>query len=866
MFGIEWNGAYMNKNSIMLFAILLIIFLSGCNIEVPVCGDGLCVSGIENDGTNINYCPQDCEPETDSIDLVCGDGVCVSGVEDSSVNENYCPQDCIEKERKPGELPPPELLPDDNPQCQRDSYSGPCKAKLRRYFFDNETGMCREFDWGGCADVEPFRTLEECQRRCEYQLPPEISVSTEKLFFSSGEQITLTPGSPQAKTAKEVIAEEDPQNYLGGIIIIQYGHKGDSASSKIPKGTTEFSIREEHEAVVDRLFSAYGLSESKSVNKRFESLHESLIFRMETENKTELEVEQDIFLARAEKDPSLKSSGKSPPSRDYGLSRRIVLYVDDSLDELSLVKRMRANEEDLGEFIIQEAYVEELIELDRVPDDPRFSTQWGLQDFPGVSAPLAWDIEMGNPNIKIAVLDSGLYYYHEDLQNNIWLNQAEIKADNGQYPPRLIDSNGNGIIDPEELLAVIGDWDQSGTINLADALVAVLENPFVNGVDEDGDGLADNLLGWDFTNIPSISAVIDYCHSADPDAEDYFTVDNDPLTTIDRHGTFIAGIAAAVTNNATGIAGTCPECSIMPLRVGYALNNGCQGGTDGYIMPHLVEQALYYAVEHGADIVNMSFGNSSSSRYSHAAITMAHDNGVLLIATAGNNDRNERRWPASFPEVMSVAATDDSGRRAHVDGFWGSNWHSDVEISAPGKDVYSTITPSFSSLYNYGSGTSYSAPRVAGVAGLVKSYNPELTNEQIRQVLISTSTPVIPPVGHVDGQPYPLDNAGIVNAQAALRSIYEEPPRLPSLLSNPNGSGMQGTLKFMVIFFNGSIWVNYGEEHTEEITIPLHGTVELAPKFSSLDIRINDPGKYRVYSEFLWRRGVISSASEFMVE
>ena len=209
-----------------------------------------------------------------------------------------------------------------------------------------------------------------------------------------------------------------------------------------------------------------------------------------------------------------------------------------------------------------------------------------------------------------------------------------------------------------------------------------------SGVDDDNNGFVDDIYGWDFQDD-----------------------DNDPRPeNSDVHGTHVAGIAAAATDNGYGISGAAWECSIMPVRAGFG-----QFITTGF-------EAIIYAVVTGADVINLSWGSTGApSNVERIATEFARENNSLIVAAAGNNVVGEY-YPGAYDEVLSVAAV---GEGDHVAAF--SNYGEWVDISAPGDRILSTTPSGFALL----SGTSMAAPLVAGTAALVKSVHHEWTPEQI---------------------------------------------------------------------------------------------------------------------------------------
>nr|WP_058301211.1 S8 family peptidase [Gorillibacterium timonense] len=186
------------------------------------------------------------------------------------------------------------------------------------------------------------------------------------------------------------------------------------------------------------------------------------------------------------------------------------------------------------------------------------------------------------------------------------------------------------------------------------------------------------------------------------------------------HGTHVAGIAAAATNNRVGIAGMAPNCRILPVKV---LNAAGTGTT------HHIVQGIHYAVDRGARVINMSFTGPIRSKLEADAIRYARKKGVVLIGAAGNDGNTVLCYPAAFPEVIAVAALDRNSRKATF-----SNYGKWVSVAAPGVEILSTYT---SGSYRMLSGTSMAAPHVSGVAGLLASQG--LSRSSIRTRIQGTA-------------------------------------------------------------------------------------------------------------------------------
>jgi subtilisin family serine protease len=228
-----------------------------------------------------------------------------------------------------------------------------------------------------------------------------------------------------------------------------------------------------------------------------------------------------------------------------------------------------------------------------------------------------------------------------------------------------------------------------------------------NFIDDDNNGYIDDVKGWNFYNNS-----------------------NDPRPSGSSHETKVAGVIAAVGNNGVGICGVTWNSRIMPLRVAY---NSEQ-----------VAEAIEYARANGAHIINMSFGNYDKTKYGDSLVKEMLDNayeeGLLLVATAGNDKVSYNRYPAALYNVMAVAATNQYDERAVWSNTKGTNFGPWVDIAAPGSSILSTIPDGG---YNYGNGTSFAAPYVSGLGALLFSYNSILTNIKVRAILENTTDPVV---------------------------------------------------------------------------------------------------------------------------
>ncbi len=203
------------------------------------------------------------------------------------------------------------------------------------------------------------------------------------------------------------------------------------------------------------------------------------------------------------------------------------------------------------------------------------------------------------------------------------------------------------------------------------------------------------------------------------------------------HGTHVAGIAAAQINNGVGVAGVAawnPAVSgynayvqIMPVKVLGASGSGSLSS---------IANGITWAVNNGADVLNLSLGGSSGSQTLANAVAYAWNAGCLVVAAAGNSGSSTPQYPAYYTNCIAVAATDSSDRLASFSQF--GSW---VDIAAPGASILSTY---YRNRYATLSGTSMASPYVAGAAALVWSNSPWLTNQQLRSILQTNVDPYSP--------------------------------------------------------------------------------------------------------------------------
>ncbi len=337
-----------------------------------------------------------------------------------------------------------------------------------------------------------------------------------------------------------------------------------------------------------------------------------------------------------------------------------------------------------------------------IPGDEYFSQQWGMTK---IAAPVAWDVAWSSPGTVIAVIDTGVNQDHWDLRDRTWLNPGE------------------SALDP--------------LTGLPTCSAAIARN----GQDDDANGFIDDCLGWDWVGT-----------------------DNNPADE-NGHGTAVAGIAAATTANfnpATGVfegvAGVARQSRLMALRV---LDSAGRG------YPFDIARAIEYATRNGARVINVSITVGGANpdpndvAMLQAAIRPAQAADALVVAASGNSGYNGVFQPAAIAGVVAVGASTETDTRA-----WFSNYGSRLDLVAPGVGIFSTArTPGNHAYGLYGGtgyGTSFAAPHVAGVAALVRSLRPDLTQAQVRNLLRATADDVAAPGFD------PETGAGRLNAYRAV--------------------------------------------------------------------------------------------------
>lgn len=348
-----------------------------------------------------------------------------------------------------------------------------------------------------------------------------------------------------------------------------------------------------------------------------------------------------------------------------------------------------------------------------VANDPGYASNWAIQK---INAPVAWNTSTGNGQTIVAVIDTGFALNHEDLKNNWHTNTNEIG----------MTQSGNRC------------W--TGTT----------QNKNTNNCDDDGNGYIDDWRGWNFS-----------------------AGDNNPMAGRTNpsgagvaHGTEVAGLVGAAGNNGIGITTVNWNTKIMPLQV---LSDDGPGYTSD------VAAAIYYAVDNGASVINLSLGGSTLDPALSVATDYAFAHDVIVVAAAGNCGTGAEQgcsgkpagyigYPALNDHVIAVGATTINDQRASF-----SSYGPALDISAPGSGTI--VSPTWTAtndatLYSGALyGTSFATPQVASLASLIKSIRPNSSADDVTALILGTATKL--PAMNAAAYTNELGH-GVINASAAL--------------------------------------------------------------------------------------------------
>ncbi len=443
--------------------------------------------------------------------------------------------------------------------------------------------------------------------------------------------------------------------------------------------------------------------ESKSKTKTLRIKNVNQDFELESIIEETAPIKANLRLSKKQIIQNLKSQKLKSK---LGLDRTYKLLLKQDCSQIrTLVKQLNSDPS------VEYAELDSSAKINFNPNDPLYNStgstwtypfdeMWGIKR---IATDRAWNSSQG-AGIIIAVIDTGVDYNHPDLWDNIWVDPKLCSDRNhdGKIDLNDIDTNHNHVIEDSEM-------------------------------DQD-------YIGHDFNAHDSIP-------------EDY-----------NRHGTHIAGVAAASGNNNEGVIGVAFKSKIMVLK-GFA--------DDGSGRYSNLAQAIISAADRGAQITNNAWGGSPSRTISNA-FQYAYGLGLVNVTAAGNNNDDAGFYsPANLSTTIAVAAINPlTDARASF-----SNYGSSVDIAAPGTYISSTLSglntdnsgrfvgngPPYQ--YWYHSGTSIASPFISGVAALILAQNPRLSNKQVKNILVSSSE-------HISTD---HDIGGLVNAAAAVTLAKNTP-------------------------------------------------------------------------------------------
>jgi hypothetical protein len=417
-----------------------------------------------------------------------------------------------------------------------------------------------------------------------------------------------------------------------------------------------------------------------------------------------------------------------------------------------------------------------------LPNDPYYSSVGAnqAQYLEQIGAPAAWDLSTGSTQPIIAVVDSGSDLGHPDFEGRWWENPVD---------------NGN------------------------------------DGIDRDNNGCVNDRYGCRFVTLSQVNQpVCGYTLGSSAPSNAVADDMGSSASNIGSHGTLVAGIIAAAGNNLQGVTGVAWNARIMTVKV-----LDCLGG--GY--PFDVGSGIEYAVRNGAKVINVSIeddgpSGAASSPKLRAAVEVAQNAGVIIVAAAGNHtqpsDPVGTRYPAAyteFPNVIAVGASDNLNGNS-----WASysNYGPAVDFAAPGNRIASTVRSNLGlpNPYGYADGTSFSAPLVTGMFALMMSRNSRLTATEYIAIARAAATPV-EPAPH--GQNWA--GSGLINIGAAVA-------RVPMSLSGSPLRDWRDVPAGTVVeaFIDGSLCGS-----TQSVSFGLVGRYELRVKSNLEQPTCGQPGK-----------------------
>jgi len=451
----------------------------------------------------------------------------------------------------------------------------------------------------------------------------------------------------------------------------------------------------------------------------------------------DLSYEYDIFYIKQlykVKDKEWNINGRYP-SNVYNLRIKATHRTDELLEILK----------NRDEILFAE--LDSVLKQDYTPNDPLIAMQWAIRV---IEAEKAWDFETGSENVIIGIVDSGIKWNHPDLRENVYINTAEIPG-------------------------ITINWE-TGEITGGD------------GIDNDGNGYIDDIMGWDF------------CHEI---IGVNLTERNNPYQVRpgNEHGTHVSGCAAAEGDNGIGVVGPAYKVKIMNTKHS-PTNQSSPYIYNGYA-------GVYYCTDSGANIINASWGGGGGGSIANLAASYAKDHGVLFLTSAGNSSRDNTTYdnfPTNAIDAYSVVASTTDDTKSSF-----SNFGSNSAFTAPGSSILSTYYGNQGeNSYSNASGTSMASPIAAGVAALILSHHPNLTVDELAlRMMIGCD-----PIDHLNDPIYSGKlGAGRVNPFNSI--MFDKIPRVDfegleviHLSGDDNTLNPGETLTFKIRLKNRENWLN----------------------------------------------------------
>ena len=380
-------------------------------------------------------------------------------------------------------------------------------------------------------------------------------------------------------------------------------------------------------------------------------------------------------------------STKSPSLQFKQTSSTMIVQTDD--DVLSVIDDLE-NEPQIN-------YVEPIytVQISTVQNDPYYYKQNYLN---ATALPYIWGVTDSQPTL-VAVIDTGVNYLHEDLIESMYINTAEAP----------------------------------------------------NGIDDDGNGVVDDIQGYNFYN--------------------YYVglSDNDPMD-VHSHGSHLSGIIAATLGNNIGIAGIAQNVSILPVR--FLNSNGSGNQVDASF-------AIRYAADMGADVINCSWGFTKYNQVLYDAIVYATEKGSTVIAAVGNSGTSVTEYPAGFSEVIAIGSCDLEGEKSTF-----SSYGNHLDFLMYGESIYST---QLDDSYGFKTGSSQSTAIVSGIVAAIKSNDAGLTTEGVR-LLLQQSSSLSDDVSRTSGY-------GLINSDRLIENLELDYIDLPAV-SETTDVSLENVLPF----------------------------------------------------------------------